>query len=250
MMINTKGMVLRASPYREHDRILTLLTEDIGRITVMANAVRSVRSHNKGAVMPYGYAEYTLSKKGDFYHLRGSDMILSPIKPGASLETLALCAYFSQLCEDAATDVESCRELLRLLVNGICIAAKEDRPRELVKGVFELRFLTLIGYMPDFFSCVDCGGEAVCRFDTFNGQSRCEHCAEANRREQEKVVSAACLSLAKRTVTVGEKEAYAVKADEGLLYEFASLCEEYLLAQMERDYPSLRYYREINLHKD
>ena len=250
MIVNTKGMVLRAAPYREHDRILTLLTEDLGRVSVMANAVRSVRSHNKGAVMPYGYAEYTLSKKGDFYHLRGSDMLLQPIKPGASIETLALCAYFSQLCEDACTDVESCRELLRLLVNGICIAAKEDRSREWVKGVFELRFLTLIGYMPDFFSCSDCGGEGVCYFDPLNGLARCDACAKEAPREGERKISAACVRLAQRTVTVGEREAYAVKAEEALITEFSALCEGYLLMQMERDYSALRYYREINMHKD
>lgn len=246
MIVTTRGMVLRAAPFKEHDRILTLLTEDLGRITVIANAVRSVRSHNKSAVLPYSFSEYTLYKKGDLYHLRGSDVILSPVKPGASLETLALCAYFSQLCEDACADAESCRDLLRFLLNGICIAAKEDRSLSLIKGVFELRFLTLIGYMPDLFCCADCGSEQTAVFDLPNGHVRCASCAAESPREGERVVSDACFALARRAVTVGEKEAYAVKADEKLFFEFSSLCEQYLLTQMGRDYTSLRYYHEIN----
>ena len=245
MIVTTRGMVLRAAPFKENDRILTLLTEDMGRITVIANAVRSVRSHNKSAVSPYTFCEYTLYKKGDFYHLRGSDVILQPIRPGAALETLALCAYFSQLCEDACADAESCRELLRLLINGITVAAKEDRPLSLIKGVFELRFLTLIGYMPDLFCCADCGKEEAAVLDLPNGQVRCAVCAAEDPREGERVVSGTCLSLARRAVTVGEREAYAVKADERLFLEFSALCEQYLLTQMGRDYTSLRYYHEI-----
>jgi len=52
-------------------------------------------------------------------------------------------------------------------------------------------------------------------------------------------------------VTVSEKEAYAVKAEGAILKEFAALCEDYTLTQMERGYPSLNYYHEIcMMHKE
>ena len=40
MYINTKGLVLRETPYKESSRILTVLTSDLGKVTVSARGTK------------------------------------------------------------------------------------------------------------------------------------------------------------------------------------------------------------------
>ena len=40
-LIKTKGLVIKEQPYKEQDKILTIFTEDEGKIQCMARGVRS-----------------------------------------------------------------------------------------------------------------------------------------------------------------------------------------------------------------
>ena len=49
MVQKLTGLVLRTTEYKESDLILNILTREQGLISAKARAVRTNRSHNKGA---------------------------------------------------------------------------------------------------------------------------------------------------------------------------------------------------------
>ena len=57
LLIDTKMLVLRAVDYKESDRILTVLTPDLGRVTVKARACRRKGSRLAAAVQLLTYSE-------------------------------------------------------------------------------------------------------------------------------------------------------------------------------------------------
>ena len=60
MYLTTRGLVLRTTEYKETDRILTILTDHDGLLSVKARGVRSNRSKIKGACQLLTYAEFTI----------------------------------------------------------------------------------------------------------------------------------------------------------------------------------------------
>ena len=57
-----KGIVLRANDSKESDRILTVLTAEMGKIPVVAKGARSRRSKVAAATQLLTYSELTISE--------------------------------------------------------------------------------------------------------------------------------------------------------------------------------------------
>lgn len=63
---HTIGIVLKRTNYGEADRIVTILTKDLGKVQVMAKGVRRERSKLAGGIEPFSVSEIGLVKgRGD-----------------------------------------------------------------------------------------------------------------------------------------------------------------------------------------
>ena len=66
--IVTRGIVLRETETKEADKILTILTAERGRISVIARGVRRKGCKYAACAQPLVYSEWTLYQKGDWYY--------------------------------------------------------------------------------------------------------------------------------------------------------------------------------------
>ena len=66
--IVTKGVVLRETETKEADKILTLLTADRGKISVIARGVRRKSCKYAACAQQMVYSEWTLYQKGEWYY--------------------------------------------------------------------------------------------------------------------------------------------------------------------------------------
>ncbi len=72
---STEAIVLRRTDYGEGDRIVTLLTADLGRISVLAKGVRKPSSKLAGGIEPLAVVKITVRKgRGELYTLTSSQM--------------------------------------------------------------------------------------------------------------------------------------------------------------------------------
>ena len=69
----TDGICLRSVEYGENDRIITLLTDKLGKVSVRARGVSSPKSRLRHAAIPFSFGEYILTENGDFYTLKSFD---------------------------------------------------------------------------------------------------------------------------------------------------------------------------------
>ena len=247
MIQTVKGLVLRNVKYGESDKLVTVLTE-VGKKFFKARGIRSITSKNAAGCGSFVYSEFVLDVKGDKCYLRKATPLYSVVRAGASLSALALASYFAELAEDTARDAETGKSVLHLLMNALYLVAKEDRPTDLVKAVFEMRLLAANGLMPSLESCSQCekgsDGEETLFFRFLEGDLVCRDClssADANYIR----VSPALIRLCRHSLESGEEKAYALKVPPSLLKEFSRLAEKFLLHQMERKYATLDFYREI-----
>ena len=155
--IVTKGVVLRETETKEADKILTLLTADRGKISVIARGVRRKSCKYAACAQQLVYSEWTLYQKGEWYYANegATAELFNGLR--TNLEALALGCYFAELTETVTAPEVPAGALLPHLLNGLYALSALQKPPALVKPAFEIKLLCLAGYEPLADSCAYCG---------------------------------------------------------------------------------------------
>lgn len=177
--ITTTGLVLRATKTGESNRILLLLTPERGVISAIAKGALRLKSKLFSATGLFCYAEYTLYEGKTMYTVDEASVKEVFFGLHEDVEAMALAMYCAELAATLSPEGQEARAQLRLLLNTFYFLAKRKHTPRLLKSVYELRALSLAGYMPDMVACAGCmqydGGAFY--FDAQQGQIFCEACA-------------------------------------------------------------------------
>ena len=260
MLLEVKGVVIRAVNLSESDRIVTILTESHGTISAYANNSRSLKSRYMAAAQLFCYGSYVLYKKGDRFWVREVELIESFFGLRNSVERMALAAYFCEVLSDVTT-ADADPDVLRLTLNSLYAVANGPSLLGKIKAAFEMRLAALIGFMPDLDGCAECGRrDGVLYLDIMDGVAVCSECREyaaAERREGALLYSGeearrAILILSEpvcatmRYVMSAPLErllAFRVAEEDEASFEFAA--EQYLLNHVESGYDTLKFYKDV-----
>ncbi len=249
-IIKTNGLVIREIAYGESDKILTILTPELGKLSVYCKGVRSIKSHRIAATQLFCYDELTLSVKGDKYTLGEACLIENFFDIRGDISKFALAQYFADLLCEVATENEDQSELLSLALNALYILST-DKPTKLIKSVFELRVLCAIGLTPDLSACDACGKSAREYYlDPIGGTVRCSDClmnASVGDGGSHAYIflSPYVLRAMLYIINANKKRIFAFSAEDALLSELETVCEKYTLSQIGRGFDSLNFYKSL-----
>ena len=181
--IVTQGIVLRETQTKESDKILTLLTPERGKLSVIARGVRRKSCRYAACAQALVWSEWTLYHRGDWYYVNeGATLeLFSGLRE--DLEAMALGFYFAELTEAVTAEEVPAPELTRHLLNGLYAISTLHKPLDLVKPAFELRLLCLAGYEPLADTCAYCGREEPedPMLDVVQGVLHCRRCVLEGR---------------------------------------------------------------------
>ena len=113
--IVTKGVVLRETETRDADKILTLLTAERGKLSVIARGVCRKGCKFAACAQPLAYSEWTLYKKGDWYYANEGATLELFNGLRADLDAMALGFYLAELTAVSYTHLTLCRDSLAAL---------------------------------------------------------------------------------------------------------------------------------------
>lgn len=189
-LCHTMGVVIRAK--RERDVVLTVLTPEMGRITVIAKGAKSLKGPQMAMSQLLTYGDFELYRRGDLFWLRTGEPKESFYGASSRLDALNLAAYFCDVAYALSEPGEPCEELLRLLLNSLYFIANKTYPDALVKGVFEWRVLAMEGVSPAVGACCGCGRthDGGFALDIAQGELLCGEC-----RAKREVTTAAAMAL-------------------------------------------------------
>ena len=161
MYIKTNGIVLRETQYRDNDKLLTLMTQELGKLTVKARGAKSARSKNKAACQLLAYSEFTLSEHQGRYTVTETVPLEQFAELRGDLELLALASYFAQVTDTVAQEGRPAAGAALAAAQRALCAWQAASAAETVKAVFELRLACLAGFLPDLRGCLACGREGL-----------------------------------------------------------------------------------------
>ena len=245
MYITVKGIVLRVTDYNDRDALLTLLTEDTGKLTVKARGLRRKNSPLTAPCQLLAYGEFTLYEYRGQYTINEAQSLelFTPLR--RDLTRLSLGTYFAQVGEVISQEDLPNPELQSLLLNCLYALSKLDLPEAKVKAVFELRAACLAGYTPDLFGCHICGSQTPDRFDLSLGQLECHSCRNMESRGIRLPVTPGLLDAMRYICLCDPRKLVSFQIGENTLEQLSDLTEAYLSTQLERGFSALDFYKSL-----
>ena len=244
--IVTRGIVLRETETKEADKILTLLTAERGKISVIARGVRRKGCKYAACAQPLVYSEWTLYQKGDWYYANDGATIELFRGLQTDLEAMALGFYLAELTEAVTTEETDADALLRHLLNGLYALAVLHKPKPLVKAAFELRLLSLAGYEPLADSCAYCGAPEPEQplLDVMQGVLRCRKCGTLEGGHALPLCPDSLAAL-RHAVYGDPKRLYSFTLGGESLRRLSRAAEAFTATQLERGFKTLDFYKSL-----
>lgn len=146
--VRTQGVVLRYRNRNEADRLLTVLSPDLGKIMVYARGCRKPKSRFLAFSQLFCYAELIMSPYRDIYILNQAEVKNSYFDIRNDMDRLFCATYIVNLAEEAATTGENHTPLFMLLLHTLSYLSYSSRHPLEVALIYELKFLSMSGYRP------------------------------------------------------------------------------------------------------
>ena len=135
----------------------TVFTPDFGKLTLLAKGVRKTRSRKAGHVELFTDSTMLVAK-GRTWDLVSQAEMIEPFRAlHEDLQRTSYAFYVAELLDGFTQERDSHPQIFALLKETLGrLAASKDEVLPLVARFFDLRLLSLMGYQPQLFQCIEC----------------------------------------------------------------------------------------------
>ncbi len=153
--IKARGIVLKRWSFGEADRVLTLLTPGLGKISAIAKGARRPTSALAGHVELFTVADFVFAEGRTWYIVTAAETV-RPFQ-STSLDVAQSAGYVSRLVDRVTQAHEESSpqvfEILERTLQSLLVGAGPLAVRQ-----FEWQLLLAIGSQPELGKCSHCGG--------------------------------------------------------------------------------------------
>lgn len=236
--------MIRIIDIGEYDRLITLLTPDMGVIKAFCRGVRRIKSRRLNAASLLTYSEFTITKRKDNYVIDEALPVETFFGLREDVERLALAQYFCEFFNEIIPESDESEQALRLILNSLYFLSKGEKPTLLIKAITELRLLSSAGFMPNLIGCFDCGEyeSDVMMFNITEGTLFCENCSESKAHIK---LPLPCIRALRHIIYSDFEKlfSFSLSCDNAKLLSI--VVEKYMLSITNRSFKSLDFFNTI-----
>jgi DNA repair protein RecO (recombination protein O) len=155
---HAEGLVIRVRPFGEADKIITVLTPDQGKFDLVARGSRRPRSRLLGCTQPFMHLKMLIFGGKSLHQLNQAQIIhaFNPLRD--DLLKMAYASYWSELINGLLADDLKDENIFSLLLMAFTMLEHLETPDLLSRG-FEIKLMSVLGYLPELHVCVGCSRE-------------------------------------------------------------------------------------------
>lgn len=154
----TTGIILKRQKIGEADKLLVILTEEMGKVTVLAKGIEKISSRRAGHLEPFMVSQLELSG-GKFSRYFVNDVKAQHYFKSLrnNLKKTALASYICELVDRTSSLEEKNTDIFRLLKQTLSLidATYDDYLINIVRS-FEMHLFGLLGFQPELNVCLKC----------------------------------------------------------------------------------------------
>ena len=171
--IVTAAIVLRRADYGDYDRMLTLLSPELGKFSAIARGVKKPKSRLSAAAEPFCASEFQLRERSGRYSVEQCSIVEAFLHIREDYEKLVHAAYWLKLAEWAAVENVPNPELFQLLMDALAALSQNHVPLSMTTLAFKPP--ARCGYSANAGRCVLAKRAAVqvSNGSTREGETRC-----------------------------------------------------------------------------
>ncbi len=153
------AVVLGMVNYGERDRIVRLLTPELGRVSALARGARGSRRRFGGTLDLGARLRVMLRRgRGELWHLQEAELVEPRLGLRDSLLSMGLLSYGTELVGAFAREHHAEPRLFGLLEVFLTVLdAATAPPGSMFRAGLEIKTLTVAGFAPILLRCVRCG---------------------------------------------------------------------------------------------
>lgn len=177
------AMVMGSHKFGDADRVVSLFTDELGRVPVVVKGVRKVKSHFGGRLEPLTLLTVHLHEGRNLATLTAADTLATGAASRDYREGLQAGLSFIELLARTTTEHQRRPRTWNLATRFLPLLAEHSR-RQDADGALaltlaaQLKLLLLAGFLPHLSDCAACGASdaGLPRFSAAAGGSLCPDC--------------------------------------------------------------------------
>jgi len=235
-----EAILLAVADYGESDRLVTLFTLEHGKLRGIAKGAKKSLRRFGGCLEPFARLSVQITITSGLSRLTGADVATIYPRIREDLLKIGYAGYACEAVDLLLPEGFANPRLFRLLT--VYLEHLDCAPPEAsARRCFEINFLNILGYRPEFNRCATCGSalaNAVQRFAGAAGDLLCGRCGRGGRGVSLDTVTH--LEAALRTGRFG-----AISFTETELAEAGYILDPALAAHVGRPFKSLDFLKEM-----
>lgn len=156
-LIKTKGIVIKEVQYKDNDKIITLLTDELGKVSCIAKGAKKNNSPILANAQYLVYSEFVLYKSNNFYYVNSATVINTFYNLRIDLDKLNYAFELTRLVQNVTDENEDTTKVQKLLLNTLYVIQNLDRNMKIIISAFKIKLFSIIGFTPLINKCNTCG---------------------------------------------------------------------------------------------
>lgn len=234
-IVKTKGIIIAEHNVGDFDKMLTILTPNLGKIECLAKGSRKPKSLLLAGSQLLCFGEYVLYKGSDNYSMNSCEIVELFYKIRIDLDKLKYAAYITKIINDVTTENQNNYRILQLYLNTLYVIAETDKDLNLITSIFRIRLMSIIGYRPQIEECSICKTkEKLEYFSIRESGFKCNLCAKQDGGAIE--ISETTKDAIRYIVLADAKKIYSFTIPESTGKELEIISKLYLTENLEKEY--------------
>ena len=231
--VNCKGIILQSREYKEKDRLVSVLTPDLGLITVCAKGTTKPGSRNSFASVPFMLCDLVLTISHGYYYLKDCSVVENNSGIMNSLEAMTVASHISQCLIDSSYDAGDARQAYELAVYAFYVLSQSPEKYLTVYSAFNWRLLSILGFTVTYLES-DVTGEPISR-----NKKYILGLTGGSIRETADGISGDSVLALNYFAECELKDLFTVKASDKVISELKRFTTDYLNVQFDKEYNTL-----------
>ena len=233
--VRTKGIIIAEKIMSDFDKVVTILTPNIGKIECVAKGARRSKSLLLAGTQFLCFGDYLLYKGGDTYRMNACETIEVFYNIRIDLDKLKCASYLTKIVNDVTTENQNNYRILQLFLNTLYILANTDKDLKFVESIFRIRLLSIIGFRPIIDECVSCKQkENLNHFSIKDNGLKCNNCS---KQEPGAIAITETTRDAIRYIILSDaKRIYSFNVPEESIKELEIVSKLYLTEKLEKEF--------------
>jgi len=232
----TEGIILKQFDIGEADKIITIYTEDRGKVRAVARGARKAKSNIAGSVQPFSYSRFIIYKGKSLDSINHIKVIYPFSVLREDLDKMAYASYMAEFVKKSGLEDASNKSLFSLLLLSYrkLVTAKNNNLKY-INLVFKVKALVILGFKPELDHCLQCGKKVIIGnqnyFSIAEGGLYCSNCnSECNDLY---ILSGEALQVFKKIINTGLKLQPNLKISATAYRQLAKLINKFLLYHLD-----------------